>query len=77
MESLNKPAPRTFLEEVLARLTGQPITVQLELRPGLVVTPVDLPEKAPQVATDPMEEFKNDPLIRHALDIFKAELQMG
>ena len=77
MESLGKPAPRTFLEEALARLIGQPITLKLELRPGLVVTPVDLPEAAPQVPADPMEAFKNDPLIRHALDLFKAELQVG
>ena len=77
MESLEKPAPRRFLEETLARLTGQPITLKLELRPGLVVTPVNLPEKAPQIAADPMAEFKNDPLIRHALDLFKAEIQVG
>ncbi|MEI6560478.1 MAG: DNA polymerase III subunit gamma/tau [Verrucomicrobiota bacterium] len=77
MESLGKPAPRTFLEETLTRLVGQPITVKLELRPGLVVTPVDLPEKAPEISADPMESFKNDPLIRHALDLFKAELQVG
>ncbi len=77
MESLDKPAPRKFLEDTLTRLTGQSLSVKLELRPGLVVTPVDLPEKAPAIATDPMEEFKNDPLIRHALELFKAELQMG
>ncbi|MEI7958642.1 MAG: DNA polymerase III subunit gamma/tau [Verrucomicrobiota bacterium] len=76
-ESLDKPAPRKFLEEALTRLTGQPTTVRLEARPGLVVTPVNLPEKAPQSAADPMEEFKNDPLIRHALELFKAEIQIG
>jgi hypothetical protein len=26
-------------------------------------------------AKDPLEEFKNDPLIRKALEIFKAEIQ--
>ena len=77
MESLSKPAPRKFLEETLTQLTGQPITVKLELRPGLVVAPIDLPEKPPQAAVDPMSEFKNDPLIRHALELFKAELQVG
>ena len=77
MESLGKPAPRTFLEETLTRLIGQPITVKLELRSGLVVTPVDLPEKAPEIPADPMESFKNDPLIRHALELFKAEIQVG
>jgi len=76
-ESLDKPAPRKFLEETLTRLTGQPIIVTLETRRDVVVTPVNLPEKAPQVAADPMEEFKNDPLIRHALELFKAEIQPG
>ena len=76
-ESLDKPAPRKFLEETLTRLTGQPISVRLETRGDVVVTPVNLPEKAPQVAADPMEEFKNDPLIRHALELFKAEIQLG
>lgn len=74
-ESLGKPASRKFLEETLSRLLGQQITVELETRPGLIVPPVSLPEKAPQIALDPMEEFKNDPLIRHALDLFKAEIQ--
>ncbi|MCX6968267.1 MAG: DNA polymerase III subunit gamma/tau, partial [Verrucomicrobia bacterium] len=77
MESLGKPIPRKFLEETLARLLGQPITLKLELSPGLIVPPVDLPQKAPQIPTDPMEAFKNDPLIRHALELFKAEIQVG
>ena len=76
MESLGKPIPRKFLEETLSRLTGQSISVNLELRPGLVVIPVALPEQAPEVVADPMAEFKNDPLIRHALDLFKAEIQV-
>ena len=74
-ESLDKPVPRQFLEETLSRLTGQPITLNLELRPGLIVTPVQLPERAPQPVVDPMEEYKNDPLIRHALELFNAEIQ--
>jgi len=74
-ESLDKPAPRQFLEETLSRLAGQPITLNLELRSGLVVTPVKLPERAPTPVVDPMEEYKNDPIIRHALELFNAEIQ--
>ena len=77
MESLGKPAPRKFLEETLSRLTDQSVTVKLEVRHGLVSTPVVLPEKAAPVERDPMAEFKNDPFIRHALDLFKAEIQIG
>jgi DNA polymerase-3 subunit gamma/tau len=75
MESLGKPIPRQFLEETLSRCAGQPITLKLELRPGLVVTPIDLPEREPEPTVDPMEEYKNDPLIRHALELFNAEIQ--
>ncbi|MEI8233846.1 MAG: DNA polymerase III subunit gamma/tau [Verrucomicrobiota bacterium] len=77
MESLSKPTPRKFLEEVLTQLIGQPFTLKLELRPGLIVHPVHLPAKAPEPVVDPMEAFQNDPLIRHALDLFKAEIQIG
>ena len=77
MESLSKPATRSFLEEALSRLMERPITVQLKICPGLVVTPVHMPEKVPEPVVDPMEEFKNDPLIRQALELFKAEIQLG
>jgi len=75
--SLDKPAQRKLLEAIFTQLSGQPVTVKLELRPGLVVKPVTLPTKAPEPVVDPMEEYKNDPLIRHALELFKAEIQVG
>lgn len=76
-ESLEKPAQRQFMEETLGRLVGQSVTIKLEVREGLVVPHVALPIKAPEPVVDPMEEFQNDPLIRHALEIFKAEIQVG
>ena len=76
-ESLDKPAQRQFLEETLGRLTGQPVRVKLELRADLVVPHLVLPQKVPEPVIDPMEAFKNDPLIRHALEIFKAEIHVG
>jgi len=34
-----------------------------------------VPEAPPEPAVDPMEEFKNDPLIKKALEIFAGEIQ--
>ncbi len=76
MESLLRPNNRTFLEKLFTELTGQPRTVECEARDGLVVQPAILPPPVPApVPADPMEEFKNDPLIRKALEIFQAEIQ--
>jgi len=41
----------------------------------LVVQPVKIPETKHEPPPDPMAEFKNDPLIQKALEIFKAEIQ--
>jgi DNA polymerase-3 subunit gamma/tau len=76
MESLVRPNNRGFLEKLLTQLTGEPRELVCEAREGLVVQPVTLPAPAPEPAPpDPMEEFKNDPLIRKALEIFQAEIQ--
>ena len=75
MESLAMAGPRRFLEETLSALTGQPVAIRFEKRAGLQVAPVELPERVQKPVVDPMEEFKNDPLIRRALEIFKAEIQ--
>ncbi|MDD5350935.1 MAG: DNA polymerase III subunit gamma/tau [Chthoniobacteraceae bacterium] len=75
--SLDKPAQRKLLESIFTQLTGQPVAVQLKMQHGLVVEPVKIPTKAPEPVVDPMEAFQNDPLIRHALEIFKAEIQAG
>jgi DNA polymerase-3 subunit gamma/tau len=78
MESLLRPNNRSFLEKLLTRLTGETRALECEAREGLVVTPVSLPEPEPEPAPsppDPMEEFRNDPLIRKALEIFQGEIQ--
>lgn len=75
MESLLRVNNRTFLESLSKELTGQSLTLKCELREGLVVEPVDVPETKPEPPPDPMESFKNDPLIRRALEIFRAEIQ--
>jgi DNA polymerase-3 subunit gamma/tau len=74
MESLLRPNNRAFLEKLFAQLTGEPRVLECETREGLVVQPAPPPAPEPAPA-DPMEEFKNDPLIRKALEIFQAEIQ--
>ena len=75
MESLVRPNNRSFLEKLFAQITGHPRTLECEAREGLVVEPTNLPPPPAEPApADPMEEFKNDPLIRKALEIFQAEI---
>ena len=72
MESVLRPANRKFLEEVLSQLLGSSRTINCELRAQL------RPRKAPPESKPPVdssEEFRNDPLIQKALEIFRAEIQ--
>jgi DNA polymerase-3 subunit gamma/tau len=71
-----KDGHREFLEGVLFELTGLRLTVQTQLRESVQRRPVAQPPPAAKAPPkDPMEEFKNDPLIRKALEIFKARLE--
>jgi DNA polymerase III subunit gamma/tau len=67
MESLMREKNRTFLESIITEFTGTAVEVQAEIREGLVV-----PEKKEPV--DPSIDFKNDPLIKKALELFQAEI---
>jgi len=74
MESLLRPNNCKLLETTLSKLLGRSVKLQCELRAGLEV---DLPgerEENHQPEKDPMEEFKNDELIRAALELFQAEI---
>jgi len=75
VDSLMRQNNRVFLESLISELAGATLSIRCELREGLVVTPVVIPEQKPPTPADPMEEFKNDPLIRKALEIFKGEIQ--
>ena len=71
VESLSRANTKAFLEEICGEVLGQACKLQFELKDGL--TPVSRPTMPKPV--DPMEDFKNDPLIRKALELFKAEIQ--
>lgn len=75
IESLSKPSTLEFLEEALSQRLGRPITLRLITQPGLVIEPIELPEKVLAPSSDPMELFKNDPLIKKALELFRAEIE--
>ncbi len=64
---------REFLASAASEILGRKVSVTLEVREGVVAKAVAKPP--PQVKADPMEEFKSDPLIRKALEIFRAEVQ--
>jgi DNA polymerase-3 subunit gamma/tau len=73
---ISKDGHRDFLEGLLLEITGAPLKVRTELRDSVQRRPVaQPPPPVKAVAKDPMEEFKNDPLIRKALEIFKARLE--
>lgn len=67
---------KIFLEEVLTEIVGAPTALLCEKHDSVELVPVEKPA-APQAekARDPMEEFKDDPLIRKALELFKARLE--
>jgi DNA polymerase-3 subunit gamma/tau len=64
---------RKFLEEALGALAGRPVTLKCEVRADLIAEPPKSVE--PETVRDPMESFRDDPLIRKALEIFRGEIQ--
>jgi hypothetical protein len=75
MDFLQK-SHRAFLEEIATQLLGRSIELKFELKEGLVPAPPPPQiESAPLAPADPTVDFKNDPLIRRALELFKAEIQ--
>jgi hypothetical protein len=72
METLLRPNNRKFIEQLLSERLDAPITVSSVIREGL--TPVVLPAKT-EHQTNAEDDFKNDPLIQKALEIFQAEIQ--
>ncbi len=75
MEYCDQANNRKLLEELGSKLAGHPIKLRFIKREGLLVAPVEIVTQKAVPARDPLEEFKDDPLIRKALEIFKAEIQ--
>ena len=74
MESLSNPRTRDFLEALLKEISGQDFKVKFSLKEGL---PVAAPaEQSPaKTKSETQATFKDDPLIREALEIFKGEIR--
>jgi hypothetical protein len=73
MESLSIPKTRDYIDAVLKEVSGQEFKVKFILKDGLPVVPpaeTSAPKKTETPAT-----FKDDPLIREALEIFKGEIK--
>jgi len=75
MEACDTPNTRKFLEQNLSQLAGKSLTILCVKREGLVIekAPVDAGGK-PESPADPMQAFKDDPLIKKALEAFRAEI---
>jgi DNA polymerase III subunit gamma/tau len=72
VESLSRPNNQKLLEEVVGEVVGGSWKVVFELRDDLAGAEV---RPSPAPPPGPMEDFKNDPMIQKALEIFKAEIQ--
>jgi DNA polymerase-3 subunit gamma/tau len=80
MESLARPANRSFLEALLKEVSGSDWKVKLSLEEGLPPAAPAEDIEAESAATRPtpddsIESFKNDPLIKEALELFKGEIK--
>ena len=72
METLMRPNNRKYIEQLITERLGKPTNIRGETRDDLA--PIVFPEKT-EAATNPETDFKNDPLIQKALEIFQAEIQ--
>ena len=79
MESLARPTNHSFLEGLLKELTGSEWTLKLkiakDLPPAEPPPPETQTEPEATKPNDPIESFKDDPLIKEALEIFKGEIK--
>jgi DNA polymerase III subunit gamma/tau len=77
MESLARPANREFLEALLKEGTGREWSLKLCVKEGLAASPPEdeIAPAQPAKKTGARAAFKDDPLIREALEIFKGEIK--
>jgi DNA polymerase-3 subunit gamma/tau len=72
METLLRPNNRKYIEQLLTDRLGTPTSIRGETRDDL--TPIVFPNRT-ETAASAESDFKNDPLIQKALEIFQAEIQ--
>ncbi|HEV3210664.1 MAG TPA: DNA polymerase III subunit gamma/tau [Chthoniobacterales bacterium] len=72
VESLSRPNNRKLLEDVLSEILGGRWKIVFEMREDLSLPTATTTAEEP---VDPLQSFKNDPMIQKALEIFKAEIQ--
>ena len=75
MESLAVPKTRDFLEALINEISGQDLKMKFSLKEGLPAAPVTTAPESDGKKTEPRTSFKDDPLIRQALEIFKGEIK--
>jgi DNA polymerase III subunit gamma/tau len=75
MESLSIPRTREFLEALLKEISSQDWKIKFVLKEGLPVAPVEAPAAPAPKKPETQTTFKDDPLIREALEIFKGEIK--
>jgi DNA polymerase-3 subunit gamma/tau len=64
-----------FLEETATQLLRSKTKIRMQVREGVTATPVATAPPPPP--RDPMEEFKDDALIRKALEEFRGRLELA
>ncbi len=73
-EACDQAKQRGFLEDVLSSVAGRRLVLRCVKREGLVVEPLAFAGEPKPEAKDPMAEFKDDAVIRRAIEEFKAEI---
>jgi len=73
MESLSIPKTRDYIESILKEVSGQDLKIKFAVKEGLAVS-VPAETAAPK-KPETQSTFKDDPLIREALEIFKGEIK--
>ena len=77
MDSIAMPRNRDFIEGLLKEISGRDWQVKFSLQEGLTVERPDALEPAAEskAGAETASTFKDDPLIRKALEIFKGEIK--
>lgn len=77
MDSITMPRNRDFIEALLKEISGRDWQVKFSLEEGLVSEKGEEtePEAESKTAAKTPVSFKDDPLIRQALEIFKGEIK--